>query len=179
MIVFLGIVGSGKSTQAALLSVRLACLRLSTGDLLRANMKGRIAKKMLAGELVEDKNLFKLLDKDLKRHGKTEFILDGFPRTMKQAEWLVDKIKQYKIKLTAVVHLNASHKTVKKRLLARGRPDDYEGAIAERFAEYESKIVPILDYLREQSLPVYEIDGEKPEQEVERNIEKTLSLSPK
>jgi adenylate kinase family enzyme len=66
---------------------------------------------------------------------------------MAQAKWLVNKVKNGEVMMTALIHLNASKEVTKERLLSRGRPDDYEDAINERFHEYEKVIVPILKYL--------------------------------
>lgn len=177
MIVVLGLAGAGKSTLAAGLEQRLGCRRLSIGDLLRANMHGEEAKRMLAGELIEDKKWLPLLDKELQKLKNTEFILDGSPRTLTQAKWLVDKIKKYRLAPPIVVHLNASKDIVKKRLLARGRPDDHESAIAERFAEYEDKIMPILDFLRSENFRIIDINGEQSPETVEDEAAKALQVS--
>lgn len=177
MIIFLGLAGSGKSTQAALLSERLDYPRVSIGDLLRLKMSGDESKRMLAGELIEDEKWLPLLDKRLKELAGREFILDGSPRTMGQAIWIADKIKQYRIKNPIVIHLNASKDVVKQRLLARGRPDDYEAAIAERFAEYESRNKPILEYMESQGIKVVQINGEQSAPAVEKSIALKLGVN--
>ena len=174
MIVFIGLAGSGKSTQAKILADKLACPRLSVGDLLRASLQGKDAARMLAGELIEDDKLLPLLDSELKRLARREFILDGSPRTPEQARWLVDRAKEHDFKITAVIHLNASKQTVRGRLLKRGRADDYEAAINERFNEYETKILPIITYLKDEGAPVHEIDGEQTEVQVAHQIYQTL-----
>jgi adenylate kinase len=120
MIIFLGLAGSGKSTQSQLLAQRLKCPWLSTGQLLRDTVKDKkIRERMLAGEILDDSLMLSLLDQQLKKLGSEEFILDGSPRTMRQAIWLVDKIERHEIDLTAVIHLKASEMVVKKRLLRK------------------------------------------------------------
>lgn len=174
MIIFIGLAGSGKSTQANLLAEKLDCPKLSVGDLLRSNLKGAEAQQLLSGELIDDGKLLQLLETEIKRLSGAEFILDGSPRTMRQAKWLVEKVREHQLNLRAVVHLNASRQTVKPRLLARGRPDDTEAAIVERFAEYRNSIVPILDYLENEGFKVFEINAELTEQDVAQQINRAL-----
>jgi adenylate kinase len=171
MIIFLGLAGSGKSTQSQLLAKKLSCPWLSTGQMLRDTITdSSIKKRMLEGEVLDDSLMLPLLDEQLKRLAANEFILDGSPRTLNQAKWLVEKIKYHGINLTAVIHLEASKDEVRKRLLKRGRQDDTETAIEERFREYEKTIIPILNYLRQNNLPVYDIDGQQDPDLVDSNI---------
>jgi adenylate kinase len=177
MIIFLGIAGSGKSTQGQLLAKHLNYPWLSTGQLLRDHVNDpQITKRMLGGEVLSDDILLPLLDAELKRldAAHQEVILDGSPRTMYQAQWLADKIKSGEIKFRAVIHLTANETTVKKRLLARHRSDDHEAAIAERFREYEEAIKPIMDYLESQGLTVHNIDGDRPPEVVAAAVNKAL-----
>lgn len=174
MIIVLGLAGAGKSTLAAGLEQKLGCRRLSIGDLLRANMHGEEARRMLEGELIDDEKWLPLLEKELQSLRGSEFILDGSPRTLKQAQWLVDKIEKYGLELSVIIHLTASRNVVKRRLLARGRPDDHEKAIAERFAEYEAKIMPILSFLDKKGYKVVDIDGEQSKQAVEEEAQRAV-----
>ncbi len=164
MIIFLGLAGSGKSTQGQLLAAHLHCPWISTGNLLREyNMSEQVQKQMLKGEIIDDGTTLAVLDKELQRidAAKNECILDGSPRTLAQAEWLVAKSNSKLLKITGVIHLRTDQPTAKARLLARHRPDDNEEAIAERFSEYESKVKPIIDYLVSQGIRVYQIDGNR------------------
>ncbi|MBI5906487.1 nucleoside monophosphate kinase [Candidatus Saccharibacteria bacterium] len=178
MIIIIGIAGAGKSTQGQLLAQRLSCPWLSVGQLLRQNMDEAHKQRMLAGEMVEDEQLIPILNAELKRLGadKNEIILDGSPRTRRQAEWLAGKVKSGEVKMTAVVHLSASKQTVKDRLLKRGRPDDTEAAIDQRFLEYDRTIVPILDYLRTQDFKIYDIDGTGPAEKDAELIKQALGF---
>jgi adenylate kinase len=170
--------GTGKSTQGQILAKDLNCSWISVGNILRAYLSIKYAEKMLAGELISDQELFPLLEREFNRiHAeREEFILDGSPRTMEQARWLCDKVKAGDFKMTAIIHLNANQEVAKARLLSRGRPDDYEQAINERFAEYEKVILPILGYLQNQGFEIHEIDAEQPEAKVAADIEKALNL---
>jgi adenylate kinase family enzyme len=157
----------------------LDCQRLGVGDLLRMNMDGAQAKKMLAGEMVNDDILLPLLGKEIKNLKGQQFILDGSPRSMNQAEWWVDKAKKGEVDITAVIHLKTSEPTAKKRLLARHRPDDREDAITERFNEYRNTIEPILSYLRKEGFEVHDIDGERAPGAVDKDIKKVLGITHK
>jgi len=179
MIIIIGIAGAGKSTQGQLLAKKLGCPWLSTGQLLRQHIAGQqTLKKMLNGEILNDDVLLPLLDAELKRLAadSRELVLDGSPRTMRQAQWLADKIKADEIKLTAVVHLKASKKVVMERLLARGRPDDTVAAIAQRFSEFDQTIVPIVNFFQTQGFKVHEIDGEGPVKIDAKRINQALEL---
>ena len=179
MIIFLGIAGSGKSTQGQLLAAQLHCPWLSTGNLLRQKMDPKTQQAMLQGKIVDDKRTLAVLDEEFKRieADKSDFILDGSPRTMEQARWLVKKAQAGEIKLKTIIHLTVSPETAKRRLLARKRPDDTEPAIAERFKEYDSAILPIVSYLKQQGLTVYEIDGNPSPEVVDKNILEVLGMS--
>lgn len=179
MIIFLGLAGSGKSTQGQRLAKHLGCRWLSTGQLLRENVEDKtLLDEMLSGEMIKDEVLFPYIEKALLslESDKNEIILDGSPRTVNQARWLMEKVKEHGIKITAIIHLSARESVVKKRLLERGRPDDHEDAIAERFREYELTILPILNFLREQGLKVFNIDGEQSEDAVQAEIERAIEL---
>lgn len=179
MIIFLGVAGSGKSTQAIRLAGFLNCRRIAVGDLLRASMKNDELQRMLAGELIEDSKWLPLLEIKLKEAAGDEFIVDGSPRTLDQAKWLLEKARQYSLQITAVIHLNASKDIARRRLLKRGRADDYDAAIEERFYEYETKILPILQYLKTHQLNIYEIDAEQTEDEVQNQITSALGMKMK
>jgi adenylate kinase len=177
MIILIGRAGTGKSTQGQRIAKDLNCEWVSVGNVLRAHMHGEQAKKMLSGHVLADEQVLPLLDDEIKRigAGNNEFIMDGSPRTMKQAQWWVDKIKKGEVKMTAVIHLDASEEVSKKRLLARGRPDDHEEAIEERFNEYKKVILPILEYLEKEGMPVFHVNAERTPEEVEVDIEKILA----
>lgn len=177
MIIITGIAGSGKTTQGQILANRLGCPWFSTGQMLRDNMHDpKVVKQMLEGEVIDDSVLLPLLKKEFKKLGadKNEFILDGSPRTLYQARWLADLAEKQEIFITAVIHLKASKDVVRQRLLARGRPDDKESAIAERFSEYDKAILPILGYLGQKGYKVLEINGNEPIKDDAVAIEQAL-----
>src|ERR1700712_4375992 len=121
--------GVGKGTQAGLLAAQFGIPHISTGDIFRANIAGKtelgqqVSILVDAGELVPD-SLTQLMLADRLREPDTEngLILDGFPRTSDQAEWL-DAMLTGDRALDAVVVLDAPHEVLLERSLARGRSD--------------------------------------------------------
>ncbi|MBI4398535.1 MAG: adenylate kinase [Candidatus Omnitrophica bacterium] len=125
-LVFVGPPGAGKGTHAKILSNRHKIPHISTGDILRARIKdgsdiGKIAKSYVeSGGLVPDEVVIQMMKERLQEEDtKQGFILDGFPRTLRQAEAFDRALKQLSIRLTAVVDFKASLKTVLRRLTGR------------------------------------------------------------
>jgi len=175
MIIFMGVAGSGKSVQGKNLADHLALPWLSTGEFLRMLIAGDKRRDMLAGKLLEDKEIITLVQKIFGMIDQKEgFILDGFPRTTEQADWLLNQVKHGQLRITGVVHLQADEDTVLKRLLGRGRQDDTEEAIRERFEEYEAQVKPILEHFKAAKVPVYDIDGDQKPDKVQADILKAL-----
>lgn len=171
MIVLTGVAGSGKSMQGRLLADREALPWLSTGEFLRMLISGDERRDMLAGKLLDDEEIISLVQKIFNVVGtEEEFVMDGFPRTAGQADWLLNQVKYGQLDVTAVIHLTATKEAVLKRLLGRGRQDDTEEAITERFKEYEDAIKPILTHFKEANIPVYDINGEQDPEVVHADI---------
>lgn len=167
----MGVAGSGKSVQGRMLADELGLPWLSTGEFLRMLIAGERRKQMLDGRLLEDQEIIALVQKIFRViDTNQEFVLDGFPRTPAQADWLLSQVKHGQLEVTAVIHLRADEGAVKKRLLSRGRPDDNDKAIKERFTEYQQMIVPILAHFKEAGIEVCEIDGEQPVSKVHKAI---------
>lgn len=167
MIVLMGVAGAGKSVQGKLLAEKLKYEWVSTGELLRRELSNKRRDEMLQGKLLADTEIIKVIDQYFSSSQESQrCILDGFPRTLAQAEWLLAQ----QIKIEAVLHLKASEEVVKKRLLKRGRPDDNEQAIDNRFLEYEKHTLPIVDLFKRQSVPVYDVGGEGDVKTVHQNI---------
>lgn len=161
MIILMGVAGSGKSMQGRLFADDNGYAWISTGELFRVLVTGERRKQMLEGKLLSDNEVIELVDRSLNLIDMDqEFVVDGFPRTQVQAEWLMQQVKSGRTKLTAIFNLNASPEVVKQRLLGRGRQDDTEEAIAQRFVEHETMTKPILVYLRSANVPVYDIEAE-------------------
>jgi adenylate kinase len=178
MIIFMGVAGSGKSLQGKLLADKLALPWLSTGEFLRMMIAGPRRKAMLEGKLLKDEEIIGLVQKVFNVVGTDEeFILDGFPRTAAQADWLLSQVKHGQLQITAVVHLQASQKVVVERLLKRGRQDDTEAAIKERFEEYEAAIKPILSQFEKANIPILAIDAERFPEAIHEEIMSQLSTT--
>jgi len=175
MIIFMGVAGAGKSLQGRMLADQLGLPWLSTGEFLRMLISGERRKDMLEGKLLEDEEIISLVQKIFAMiDTKEEFILDGFPRTSQQADWLLSQKKHGQLSITAVINLTASEEVVRDRLLERGRQDDHHDAISERFDEYRDHIVPILDQFESSGVSVFTIDGEQSTEDVNKAIKEKL-----
>lgn len=161
-----------------LLAERLQCPWISIGQLLRQKLEGAAREEMLQGKIINDEITLGVLNEDLaaKNAALNEVVLDGFPRTMSQAEWLAAEVKAGNIKMTGIIHLVADQGIAMDRLLQRGRKDDTDEAIHQRFTTYRQTILPILDYLKSQNLPVYDIDADLSIPEVEKEVDKALGV---
>ncbi len=161
MILILGVAGSGKSTQGKLLQATGSYTWLSMGELLRRTATQDEQQRMLTGAVLPDDITIHYVSTELQRlraQHVPEIALDGFPRSVAQAEWLVCYADQYD-PLRAIVHLEATQDQVLQRLLARGRIDDTPEAIRERFTEYDKTIVPIMQNLAHHGVPIIGIDA--------------------
>lgn len=178
VIIFMGLAGSGKSTMGHWLAAHLHCPWISTGNLLRQKMDKATQEQMLRGEMVSDEHTLAVLDAEFRRisTNNNQFILDGTPRTMRQAEWLVEKDRSGELKISSIIHLKIEVSAAKARLLKRKRPDDHEEAINERFREYEESIRPIIGYLKKEGYKVHDINANQKPSAVEADIEKALGL---
>lgn len=152
-LVLVGPPGAGKGTQAVRLAERLDVPHISTGDLFRANLKdetplGVEAKRYMdAGELVPDSVTVAMVKDRLADPDTVKgFILDGFPRTVSQAESLSQILAEAGVELDAVVEFAVSDEVVVQRLLGRGRADDTEDVIRRRQQVYRDETAPLLEH---------------------------------
>ena len=166
----MGVAGAGKSVQGKMLAEKMGYTWISTGELLRKELSGDRKKEMLLGKLLEDSEIIKVIEKFFSGHSTKKYILDGFPRTIPQAEWLLKQRESGAIDIDAAIHLKASKEIVKERLLKRGRPDDNEAAISQRFNEYEKHTLPILNCFRKNNIRVFDINAELEVDEVHNQI---------
>src|SRR5580698_7430677 len=99
----MGVAGAGKSMQGRMLADEHGFAWISTGEMFRVLVTGQRRQEMLEGKLLSDKEVIELVDKTLSMIDlKQEFVLDGFPRTEKQADWLLEQVKGGRVKLNAV-----------------------------------------------------------------------------
>jgi adenylate kinase len=176
MILIMGVAGAGKSVLGRRLADEYGLPWLSTGEFLRMLVTGERRREMLAGKLLDDSEMIALADKIFHMiETKEEFILDGFPRTAAQAEWLLAQHKAGLIKISRVLHLEASEEVVAARLLSRGRQDDTKESIAKRFAEYRAVTVPILKHYEEKNIKVDHVNGEDDEESVHAAVANLLN----
>lgn len=182
-IILFGAPGAGKGTQAKLLQDAFGIAHLSTGDAFRNAIKnetdlGKKVKSILdSGQLVPDETVVDLVEETLKQEKFDQgFILDGFPRTVQQAEAL-DRILSAKGNhIDGFIVLTVPEDELIKRITSRGegRADDTEEKVKTRLDVYHNETKPVQGYYQKQDL-VKEIDGIGTVEEIFDRIKKALS----
>ncbi|TGN85433.1 adenylate kinase [Bradyrhizobium yuanmingense] len=189
-IILLGPPGSGKGTQAQLLVQRYGIVQLSTGEMLRAAVAagtpvGLKAKEIMAsGGLVPDDVVVGIISDRIEQpDAKSGFILDGFPRTVPQAEALDELLKRKHLKLDAVIELRVNESALLSRVETRVaqmrergeevRLDDTPEVLTKRLASYRSQTEPLIHYYSERR-KLSTIDGMMTIDEVTRAIHRQL-----
>ena len=204
-LVFIGIQGSGKGTQAAILSSKYGFKHISTGDIFRSNIQnkteiGKIIKEYVDnGKLVPDEIVLKMVKIELDKY--KDFILDGFPRNIDQAKFITENIK-----IDKVINLILDDEISKKRLMARRvcencktdynmlfkppkvegvcdvcggkvirRKDDTENAIQERLDAFHSETAPVIEFFKELAF-VADINADQSVEKIETEIITALGL---
>ena len=186
VIIFLGPPGSGKGTQAKLLSNKLNFQHISVGDLLRENISnntklGKLATTYVdSGELVPDDLIIELVNssvQSLQNNKDSQFsgmILDGFPRTINQASSLDAKISDLGTRIKSVIYLDILDEKIINRLQARGRNDDKPHLIRNRLNVYRDQTEPLLGYYNEKKL-LDSINGDQKMEDVNSSILNVLT----
>jgi adenylate kinase len=189
--ILLGPPGAGKGTQAQRLVQRHGIVQLSTGDMLRAAVKaktpvGRKAEAIMArGELVPDDVVCAIVsDRVDEPDARRGFILDGFPRTVPQAEALESMLVEKGLRLDGVIELKVDEGALLKRLAtriaemrARGepvRPDDNPEALKTRLDVYRTQTAPLIAFYGKKGL-LKSVDGMAPIEAVADAIDRALS----
>ncbi|HSW91563.1 MAG TPA: nucleoside monophosphate kinase [Candidatus Saccharimonadales bacterium] len=160
MIVFFGPAGAGKSVQGQLLAARNGWRWLSSGQLLRDTHDIELIKEMQTGKLVTPEKVNELMADALKRAKNiSRVILDGYPRQLSQAKWLVENQPLHERAIALVIVVEVPRGELLKRLEVRGRADDTPEIIDERLRIYRTEMYPVLSYLTEQGVNIAHIDG--------------------
>ncbi len=183
-LVIIGPSGSGKGTQAKLLTDKFGLIHISMGDLLREQIQSktevgkRIAIFVNQGRWVPDGLVFQIIQPFLKKGSRQGFIIDGFPRTISQAEILEKFLAKEKITLDAVllleirpeVILARREKVIKEgRKFQENRADDSPEIFKRRFKSYQKTINPILRFYEKRNLLI-KVDGERPIKDIFQDI---------
>lgn len=162
MILLFGPTGAGKSMQGQMLAVRQGWKWLSTGEMLRNSNDPAIIQILKSGDLVSDGVTFEVFDQaiqDAKARNIPRVIVDGFPRTKNQAEWLAKYMQLNNEKIDLVVVLEVPESELKTRLEKRGRMEDTPETIAKRMTIYRQKMYPVLGIFAEQGVKIVHLDG--------------------
>lgn len=162
MILFFGPTGAGKSVQGQMLAVRQGWKWLSTGEMLRTSKDLEVIKVLKSGELVSDELTYEVFDEAIrgaKAKNYEKIIVDGFPRTKAQAEWLADYMEENGEKIDLVVALEVPEGELMKRLEKRGRMEDTPETIARRMNIYRQKMYPVLGSFAEDGVKIVHLDG--------------------
>ena len=160
MIVFFGPAGAGKSVQGQILAARQGWRWLSAGQILRDTHDPEIVQTMHEGKLISHNLITRIMGEAIAKAGDIDqLILDGFPRELPQAEWLLNSKGDHGRDIGLVVVLEVPREELLKRLAIRGRVDDTPEAIDQRLAIYRQEMYPILGLFSDQHIPVVHIDG--------------------
>ncbi|HEX9679278.1 MAG TPA: nucleoside monophosphate kinase [Candidatus Saccharimonadales bacterium] len=176
IIVLIGPPGAGKSSQSELLRQREHVNWLYVGKLLRSQNDKGLDDIINSGQLVPDNIVNRLVASYIKGiPAKQLVVIDGFPRHLPQAEWLVDFSRQSQLPISGVIYLMVPAEVTKQRLGLRQREDDTPGVIDERLKEYERDMAPVVSYFESRGVPVHPVDGNRPIEVVFKDIDRILN----
>ena len=161
-LILFGPPGAGKGTQAKILIDKFNIAQISTGDMLREEVSsnsdlGKTAKSIMdKGDLVSDEIIMSMIEKRItKADCKNGFILDGFPRTLKQAENLDYILNNMNLKINIVIEINVDEDLLLKRIINRAseskniRDDDNSDILNNRVMVYKKDTLPVLNYYKD------------------------------
>jgi adenylate kinase len=176
-LLLIGAPGAGKGTQAEKLAERFNIAHISSGDLLRQNVKDEtsigltIKQYVDAGDLVPDAVVMDMLRKPVVAAAEGGgYVLDGFPRTVDQAKAAFETASKLGVEVQAAVHLDVPDEELIRRLLARNRGnDDTKDVIAHRLEVFQEMTIPLLDYYAGREW-MFTVDGAQPPDKVHEDI---------
>ena len=176
-LLIMGPPGAGKGTQAEILAEKYNLLHLSTGDILRHEINKKTAigleaqSYMNRGNLVPDNVLLTIVKNALTKLKDSGVILDGFPRTVPQAEGLDKIFENLDSKIDYILNIHVEPNILINRLIERaknsGREDDTEEVIINRQKVYQDLTEPLIDFYKDE---IIQIDGDGPIEEVTNRI---------
>lgn len=162
MILLFGPTGAGKSVQGQMLAARMGWKWLSTGEMLRDSDDPEVIRVLKSGELVSDELTYEVFEKAIQDAKAKKFprtIVDGFPRTKEQAEWLAQYIKENDEQIDVVVTLEVPEHEIMNRLEKRARMEDTPETVARRMTIYRQKMYPILSEFADSGIKIVHIEG--------------------
>src|ERR1700751_3539380 len=176
-LLLIGAPGAGKGTQAQRLAQRFGIAHISSGDMLRQHVKdqtslGQTIKSYVShGDLVPNTVVMDMLRKPVVAAVEAGgYVLDGFPRTVEQAQASFPTARSLGAEVQAAIHLDVPSEELVRRLLARGRgSDDTEAVIERRLQVYLDKTVPLLEYYADREW-MFTVDGTQAPDDVHEDI---------
>lgn len=180
MILLFGPTGAGKSVQGKMLAVRQDWKWLSTGEMLRESKDPEVTKVLKSGELVSDEltfDVFSAAIDDAVEKKYQNIIVDGFPRTKEQAEWMSQYMEKSHQEIDLVIVLEVPESEIMDRLAKRKRMEDTPETIAKRMSIYRQKMYPVLGTFADDGIKIVHVDGTGTAGEVHDKIHAEVSLA--
>lgn len=177
MIILMGLAGSGKSTQGQILAGERGGVWLSAGQVLRDTDNEEVHEVQKRGELVDDRLTIPLMAEAIAavQQSGREVVLDGYPRTVEQAEWVAENLAA---QIEMVIRIDVPKSELVKRLKLRGRADDEdEAAIEERFRVVEQNIYTVCEILAAKGVKILQVDGVGTREEVTQRLHEALDTN--
>lgn len=175
MIIFFGPAGAGKSMQGQIVAARHGWRWLSTGQLLRDSHDPELYKQMQTGGLVSDEVMGRIVTQALSSaQDLGDIILDGYPRNLAQAEYLIGAEGAHPSRIEIAIVLDVPREELIRRLAIRGRADDTEELINRRLDIFEKETTPVLAYFEERGIQIARIVGNGTVGEIHDKIEAEL-----